>query len=46
MDEQFVHDFVVASRREQGLPDHVEDAGPFDAVATILSAADASKDGV
>ncbi len=44
MDEQFVRDFVIASRRAQGLVDHVEDREPFERVAAILTTA-ASADG-
>ncbi len=46
MDEQFVHDFVIASRRAQGLSDHVEADAPFDAVATILAAAASADEAV
>ena len=37
MTEQQIADFVIASRREQGLADHVTADGPFEAAAAILA---------
>ncbi|MDP9264782.1 MAG: hypothetical protein M3O91_01495 [Chloroflexota bacterium] len=39
LDAVFVEHYVRASRRAQGLPDHVEDAEPFERCAAILAAA-------
>ncbi len=36
MTEQQIADFVIASRREQGLADRIESDEPFSAVAAIL----------
>ena len=36
MTEQQIADFVIASRRAQGLADHVKADEPFEAVAAIL----------
>jgi len=41
--EQQTTDFVIASRRAQGLPDHVTADEPFEAVAAILASASADE---
>ena len=43
MDEKIIHDFVRASRREQGLTDRIESDEPFSAVAAILANATADE---
>ncbi len=43
MTEQQIADFVIASRREQGLADRIESDEPFSAVAAILANAAADE---